>query len=625
FNLHISRWTRRSIGTAVSHPSSHYQRITASARPSETFDIIIVGAGISGIAAARFYLEVHPNCRLVVLEKANSVGGVWNSERVFDTFYTQSPLGTWEYSEMPMPKPPEEDIYKGVFKARHTSQYLENYTDRRVYGGKSLRERILFGYDVQRITKEAGEWTISGIHTSEGTKTLRSARVVIASGLTSVPNMPTLPGQEKFGNPIVHQKDFGRSGVLSSSDLKRIIVLGAGKSAADMVYDSVKAGKTVTWIISATGTGPAFFVSADSKLSPSTLYLIGTLRILATLSPSIFNADSWWNKFLQGTQMGRNQLNKVHDSLNKSVVEAPKFDSRGPEAEKRGFKELMPHTPVFWQNQPAGLVNRPDFWDTIADNVQIYHADIEALENGIIRSKDGREIHSDAILCGTGWVPSLSFFDQDTLAELGIPQPLETYPPEEAKAWDALEKDADRQVLKRFPMLANPPKHYHNPVTHTPYRLYNGIAPLNDNSIAFVGHVLVANYFRVVECQAIWATAYLDGKVDLPSLEQRQKDVAFFVAWCRRRYLSNGDRGHWLAADQTGYTDTLFRELGLSSHRGFWLWDSFLPSTMKDLRSLRAEYIAKFGQDTELVDEGGSIASNNRTPGVCRAEKDLED
>lgn len=35
--------------------------------------------GISGIAAARFYLDVHPDCRLVILEKDQCLGGVWST------------------------------------------------------------------------------------------------------------------------------------------------------------------------------------------------------------------------------------------------------------------------------------------------------------------------------------------------------------------------------------------------------------------------------------------------------------------------------------------------------------------------------------------------------------------
>jgi hypothetical protein len=39
------------------------------------------GLGISGIAAARFYLYIHPECRLLLLEKDTHLGGVWNSSK----------------------------------------------------------------------------------------------------------------------------------------------------------------------------------------------------------------------------------------------------------------------------------------------------------------------------------------------------------------------------------------------------------------------------------------------------------------------------------------------------------------------------------------------------------------
>ncbi|KAL8769285.1 MAG: hypothetical protein Q9209_004667 [Squamulea sp. 1 TL-2023] len=563
------------------------------------FDVAVVGAGICGIAAAKFYLDIHPNCKLIILEKDASVGGVWNQSRVFDTFYTQSPFGTWEYSDMPMPQPPGEDMYNGVFKAKYTSQYLEDYIDLHKYMGKTIRQRINFNFEVQRITKCNGQWIVSG-RDSSGQFALQSSKLIIASGLTSVPNMPDLPGYERFQNPILHQKDFGQSAILSTSDTESITVLGGAKSAADLVYDCVQAGKRVTWIVRKTGTGPGFFVSAESSVSPRTIYALSTARIIATLSPSLFNADSWWNRFLQRTRMGRKQLTKFWNATDKAVAEAPNFNDRGPEARKNGFQNLKPHTPVMWQNQGAGLINRPNFWDTIAQHVRIYHEDIQELHKGAIRLKNGEDIHCDAILCGTGWIPSLGFFDQGLLAELGIPQPIENYPLDQAEIWEALEKDADQEVLDRFPILANPPEHYHTPVTETPYRLYKGIAPLRDDSIAFVGHVLVANYFRIAECQAIWATAYLDGKIKLPPLEQRRKDVALFVAWCRRRYLSNGDRGHWMSAEQTGYTDTLFHELGLSSHRRVWLWDAFVLSSKKDLHRVRTEYFDRFGREIDL-------------------------
>ena len=73
-------------------------------------------------------------------------------------------------------------------------------------------------------------------------------------------------------------------------------------------------------------------------------------------------------------------------------------------------------------------------------------------------------------------------------------------------------------------MLANPPTHYVKPRTLTPHRLYNGTAPLHDDSIVFIGHVLVGNYSPATEAQAIWATAYLDKQLRLPSVAEREQE-----------------------------------------------------------------------------------------------------
>jgi len=74
---------------------------------------------------------------------------------------------------------------------------------------------------------------------------LYALKLIVASGLTSEPYMPTLPGKEKFDGPIIYQEAFGSSSILNSSDIKSICVLGGGKSSADMIYAAVTAGKKV--------------------------------------------------------------------------------------------------------------------------------------------------------------------------------------------------------------------------------------------------------------------------------------------------------------------------------------------------------------------------------------------
>jgi dimethylaniline monooxygenase (N-oxide forming) len=118
-----------------------------------------------------------------------------------------------------------------------------------------------------------------------------------------------------------------------------------------------------------------------------------------------------------------------------------------------------------------------------------------------------------------------------------------------------------------------------------------------DRSIVFIGHIDVGNYFPVVECQAMWATAYLDGKLQVPAVEEQEKDVALFTTWCRRRYLSHGDEGNNMTFELVGYADTLLRDLGLCSNRKGWFKDLFYPIWARDFRSLKAEFMKKFGYD----------------------------
>lgn len=253
---------------------------------------------------------------------------------------------------------------------------------------------------------------------------------------------------------------------------------------------------------------------------------------------------------------------------------------------------------IFWQNGTGGLLNRADFWETIAPNVRIYYDDILELSKRLVRLKRGDEIPTDVLLCGTGWNPSsFGFFGPELVVKLGLPHPFKDEPAEEAEIWTQLEKEVNETLFDEFPQLANPPDHFSKPVHITPYRLYNGIAPLDDESIAFVGYVTCANYFKGVECQAIWATAFLDQQLTRPCREDQQEEIARVNAWCRRRYLSNGVRGNYLPFESTWYTDKLLREIGLSSHLKGWFRDYFVPGTSQDLVGLKDEYIAKHGYD----------------------------
>ncbi len=205
-------------------------------------------------------------------------------------------------------------------------------------------------------------------------------------------------------------------------------------------------------------------------------------------------------------------------------------------------------------------------------------------------------------MCGTGWVPSLQFFSEEQCAELGLP-----HLPNDSKEdlrWTELGAEANKKVLSTFPELASPPPHYLKHAVKTPYRLYRNLVPISesgskdagDRSIAFIGHIGVGNYFLTVEAQVMWAMVYLDGKLVLPEKGEQERDVATFVSWCRKRYLSSGLEGNNMTFELLGFVDTLLADLRLASHkRKGWFKSWFGTVWARNLKGLKEELVERWG------------------------------
>jgi dimethylaniline monooxygenase (N-oxide forming) len=188
---------------------------------------------------------------------------------------------------------------------------------------------------------------------------------------------------------------------------------------------------------------------------------------------------------------------------------------------------------IFWQDGIGGLLNQADFFETVAKNTKIYCADVVDLKQRKIVLSSGGSLDSDVLLCGTGWLPSIQLFTEEQKVDLGLPHLWNSETPEQGEHWNQLANAADKKVTTTFPQFANSPSYYHREATRTPYRLYKHIAPVpssedlsEDRSIIFIGQASVGNYFPVVQCQAMWATAYMDEKL-------QQKELVLFTAWCR--------------------------------------------------------------------------------------------
>ncbi|KAL8669024.1 MAG: hypothetical protein Q9168_006365, partial [Polycauliona sp. 1 TL-2023] len=230
--------------------------------------------GLYGIQAARYYLDVYPDASLLLLESDDVVGGTWSSKRIYEDFWTQTPVRMADFSDRPMP-PPAEQFY-GFFPGKYTTAYLESYIDNHTYSGQTIRDRILFNTHVSSViqitdpdtTTNGANWEI----TYNTIQKIQTAKLIDATGMTSQPHIPTIPGSSSFAGKTLHHKSFGQcqSLLLSDPSIKNIAIIGGAKSAADVAYACSKSslsGRKIHWIIREDGNGPAAFFAAPAMTS----------------------------------------------------------------------------------------------------------------------------------------------------------------------------------------------------------------------------------------------------------------------------------------------------------------------------------------------------------------------
>jgi len=324
--------------------------------------ILTPDPGLSGIIAAQRYLDVHPHARLAILEKDADIGGVFSRReppsavssvqinltnmigRNYDAFWTQWTVGLSEFSDMPMQRPPEDDCRHDFYRAKWTTHYLEQYVDRKNDEGRTLRGVIRFGMDVENIKKIGTSWEISCKDSEGSAQTFHASKLMVASGLNTAPNMPRFLGAEDFKGPIIHSIDFGAQEhtILHSSTIQNITIIGGGKSAADMLYEALQAGKTVSWIIRTTGAGAPFFAPGKGQVGYKNAFELGSTRIVASINPSTLHSRNWWTSFLHGTTIGAALLKRIIATMDKEIRGVA--DYQGRESDK-GFEKLEYNTP----------------------------------------------------------------------------------------------------------------------------------------------------------------------------------------------------------------------------------------------------------------------------------------
>jgi len=195
----------------------------APAKP-EHFDVLIVGAGISGVGGAYHLSTQCADKRFVVLESQASFGGTWITHR-FPGIRSDSDLYTFGYRFKPWSGKP-------IATAEEILKYMNE-----VIAENDLARHIRYGHRITaaRWSSADRRWTLEATRSDTGEQLRFTANFLwMCQGYYrhSEGYTPQWPGMERFNGPIVHPQTWPEDLELAG---KRVVVIGSGATAATLV------------------------------------------------------------------------------------------------------------------------------------------------------------------------------------------------------------------------------------------------------------------------------------------------------------------------------------------------------------------------------------------------------
>jgi cation diffusion facilitator CzcD-associated flavoprotein CzcO len=216
----------------------------------EHFDVVIVGAGLSGIGAAHHLQKLCPERTYAILEQRERIGGTWDLFR-YPGIRSDSDMFTMGYSFRPWTKP------KAISPGEDIREYITETACE-----EGIEGRIRFRHAVTRASWSSDEarWRLEGTRRAldggDEPFVLTCEFVFCCAGYYrySAGYTPELPGIDRFDGRVVHPQawpeDLDYAG-------RRVVVVGSGATAVTLVPAIAKTAghvtmlqRSPTWIVS---------------------------------------------------------------------------------------------------------------------------------------------------------------------------------------------------------------------------------------------------------------------------------------------------------------------------------------------------------------------------------------
>ena len=228
---------------------------------NETFDVLILGAGLSGIGIAGHVTRRFPDKKLAILERRDRVGGTWDLFR-YPGIRSDSDMFSYCYAARPWKR---ADILAGASKIR-------DYIDESA-ADFGIEDKIRFGRNVTSADWDSNRetWTVTAHNlASDETEIYEAGFLVACTGYYRQDKgyTPDFAGTEDYRGRIVHPQHWPEDLDYSG---KSVIVIGSGATAATLVPAMADTAANITLV----QRSPSYFYSI-----PAREILFGVLRRL---------------------------------------------------------------------------------------------------------------------------------------------------------------------------------------------------------------------------------------------------------------------------------------------------------------------------------------------------------
>jgi putative flavoprotein involved in K+ transport len=333
--------------------------------------VLVVGGGQAGLSIAARCKQL--GLDTLIVDREARIGDNWRNRYHALTLHNQVQVNHLPY----MPFPPNwptyipKDKLANWFEAYVEAMELNYWTSTEFAGGT---------YD-----EAAERWKVALRRGDGSTRTLHPKHVVLATGVSGIPNWPEIPSLKNFAGTVLHSSQYDDG---ENWKGKRAIVIGTGNSGHDIAQDLYSSGAGVTLV----------------QRSPT---LITNIEPSAQLAYAAYNEGTLEDNDLIATSMPLSVAKKSHQAITDRSKQLDKDVLDG--LRDKGFKLDYGENGTGWQfkylTRGGGYYFNVGCSDlVVSGEIKLAQfSDIDEFTAEGARMKGGELLRADLIVLATGY------------------------------------------------------------------------------------------------------------------------------------------------------------------------------------------------------------------------------